>query len=104
MMKPSAGFERGEVDVGESARLAEDDIGLAGIVAAADVAARARRADEEVVEAVAVDIAGRGDAAARMVVVDIALDDEAVGRIEGSEVDVAEARRLAENDIGRAVA
>ena len=85
--------------VAKPAGLAEDDIGLAGIGAAI---VAVRRADDEVVEAVAVDVAGRGDAAARLVVGGVALDDEPVGRSEGREVDGREAAGLAENDIGLA--
>ncbi len=54
------------------------DIGLAGIAAA--IVAQGRP-DDQVVEAVAIDIAGRRDAPARVVAGRIALDDEALGRV-----------------------
>ena len=50
------GGQGGEVDVRKAAGLAEDDIGCAGIIV------RLGRADDEVVEAVAIDVAGAGDA------------------------------------------
>ena len=116
MMKPSAGRERREVDHlparavdrAEARRLAEHHIGLAGIVAAVVAAVRP---DDQVGEAVAVDVARRGDAVAGVVARRIALDDEAVGRRESvvrsitcrpPAVDRAEARRLAEHHIGLA--
>ena len=96
-MKPSAGGQAGEIHIGESARLAEDDIGFAG-VRAAIVATGSP--DDDVVEAVAIDIARRGDAATRQVACCIALDDEPVCRGEGGEIDIGEPGRLAEDDIG----
>ena len=85
MMKPwrrEARSDIGQVDDRAAGRstvpklgLAEHHIGLAGIAAAVVAVGRA---DDQVVEAVAVDVAGRGDAAAGLVAVGIALDDEAV--------------------------
>jgi hypothetical protein len=72
-------------------RLAENDIGFARIGAAIVAIACA---DDDVVEAVAVDVAGRGDTPARLVAGGIALDDEAVGRSEGGEVDGRKAAAL----------
>ena len=97
--EPVGRREAGKVDRGEPCRFAEDDIGLAGIDAAI---VAARRADDEVVKSVAIDVAGRRDAPARIVAGGIALDDEPVGRGEGGKVDRAEPCRFAEDDIGLA--
>src|SRR5262249_3381531 len=85
--------------------LAEEDVGLAG-----EAAARAAigRADDQVVEVIPVDVAGRRDAPAGKVARRTALDDEAVGRGEIGEIDdrparsvqFAKSRRLAVQDIG----
>ena len=101
-----AGVDRGA----EARRLAEHHVGLAGIVAAV---VAARRPDDQIGEAVAVHVAGRGDAEAGIVIRRIALDDEAVGGRERREIDhlpvepagvdrVAEARRLAEHHVSLA--
>ena len=75
---PRAGGDGGEVDRGaEAAGLAEHHIAVAGTSRAVAGAVGAMRPDDQVVEAVAVDVAGRGDRASRNVVRLLALDDEA---------------------------
>ena len=84
----------------KAARLAEDHVAVAGVIGL-DIARRvaARRADDQVVEAVAVDVAGRRDRDARIVAGILAEDDEAAaaggdaGQVDGC----AEAARLAEH-------
>ena len=59
-------------------------------------------ADDQVGEAVAVDVAGRGDREAAVVTGRHAAELEAVGAVEGGEVEIgAEARGLAEHHIAR---
>ena len=91
--------EVGEVEIGQAADPAVQDIGVAGI-GAPDAAVR--RADDEIVDTVAVDIARGGDAATGPVVRVVALEDETVGRRQGRDVDVGETAGLAEDDIGLA--
>ena len=88
-----------EIDlVGEVAP--EDDVAGAGAGAAAVVE---RRADNQVVEAVAVDVARRRDGIAGMVVSDLGVDPEAADtQRDVIEVDRREAARRAEHDIGGA--
>src|SRR6185503_14365068 len=57
-------------------------------------------ADDQVAQAVAVDISGRGDTASAPVICALAVDDEAAGsRRNGGEIDRA-ATGLAKNDVG----
>src|SRR5262245_14154059 len=95
----AAGRHRGEVDLGRKAGgLAEYHIAVAGTVARVAGAVAARCPDDQVVEAVAVDIAGRGHRAASVIARILAMDDEAAraGRDRG-EVDLRrKAGRLAE--------
>src|SRR5258705_5209133 len=80
---------------------AEHHVRGAGIQSA--VRTRVRSADNQIGKAVAVHIAGRGDRKSACVVGRLAWDVEAVGAVKRQEVDSrAEARRLAENDVGRA--
>ena len=85
-----AGRDRGEVDLGRKAgglaehhiAVAREDAGVAGAIAVGSP-------DDEVVEAVAVDVAGRGDRIAGVIARVLAMDDEApvAGRDRG-EVDL----------------
>jgi hypothetical protein len=94
-----AGGKTGQIDIGaRRAQLAEDDIGLPG-VAAGEVAAG--RADNEVVDAVAIDVASRRDACTGKVRRGAALDREAVSGGQAPQIDIgARDPRLAEDDIG----
>ena len=86
---------------------AEKHIGFPGAIPAVIIV---RRADDEIVEAVAVDVAGRGDAAAQLIVGGVASDDEAViGRevsnrdhLAAVRCDNAEIARFPVHDIGLA--
>src|SRR3954462_7963114 len=80
--------------------MAEDDECRAGIDRA--LAVGAGDSDRDVVETVAVDVAGRSDAPAGMVERQRALDREALVRTERAEVDIAETAGMAEHDIGLA--
>ena len=92
--------EGGEVEVGGEARgLAEHHVARPGI---GSVRIGTAGADDQVVEAVAIDVAGRGDREAALVIGRHAAELEAVGAVEGGEVEVgAEARGLAEHHIAR---
>ena len=79
-------------------RSAEDDIGLARIGPRGGIVERG--ADDEIVKAVAVDVASRGDAEAGPVARIVADNDDAVGRLQIAEVDIGESAGLAEDDIG----
>ena len=97
-----AGRDRGEVDLGREARgLAEHHVAVARTFRACCRGRRQSRPDDEVVEAVAVDVAGRGYPNAGYIGGVLAVDDEAAvaGRDRG-EVDLRrEARRLAEHHV-----
>ena len=86
-----AGRDGGEVDRGaEAAGLAEHHVAVAGKVARVARARAGECPDDEVVEAVAVDVARRGDRAAGLVVRVLAMDDEAaVAGGDRGEVDRA---------------
>src|SRR4029453_19373166 len=73
-----AGRDRGEVDRRrKGAGVAEHHVGVACIVACVAGATATSCPDDEVIEAVAVDVAGRGDRKAGLVVHVLAMDDEA---------------------------
>src|ERR1044072_6901893 len=55
-------------------------------------------ADEDVVEAVAVDVAGRGEASSHFVIIGAAGDGEALGRGQRGEIDRTEDAFAAEQD------
>ena len=79
---------------------AEDDDRLAGIGLGAGGAVAASGPDDQVVEAVAIDVAGRGDRKARLVIRIGAEDAEArAGRdeVRRGDIDIGEAGRLAEH-------
>src|SRR6185369_12151658 len=77
--------ESGEVDVGiEAASMAEHDIACSCVDA---VRVDKRRTDDQVVEAVAVDVACRGYREACIVPTDLAADLEAVGAIEARQLE-----------------
>src|SRR5262245_46025660 len=87
---PGAGRDHGEVDFGrEAGGLAEHYVAVAGIGACVSGAVAPICSDDHVVEAVAVDVAGRGYRIAREVIDLLAMDDEAAvaGRDRG-EVDL----------------
>jgi hypothetical protein len=88
-----------DVDGREAACLAVDHVGGPGIDSAG---IRQLCADQQIVEAVAVDVPGRGDAEAELVAVVFADNGETLGRTQRAEVDVGEAARLSEQHIGRA--
>ena len=92
--------EGGEIEVGAEARgLAEHHVARAGMAA---VRIGPEGADDQVGEAVAIDVAGRGDRAAAVVAGRHAAELEAVRAVEGGEVEIgAEARGLAEHHIAR---
>ena len=96
-----AAVEARQVEVGGKARgLAEHHIARAGIAA---VRVGAEGADDQVGEAVAVDVAGRGDREAAAVVRRHAAELEAVAAVEARQVEVGgKARGLAEHHIARA--
>ena len=96
-----AAVEAREIEVGGKARgLAEHHIARAGIGA---VRIGTAGADDQVGEAVAVDVAGRGDRAAAAVIRRHAAELEAVAAVEAREVEVGgKARGLAEHHIARA--
>src|SRR3954463_2539340 len=92
--------ERAEVDIAEAAGMAEHDIGLAGIIiGVAD--SGIDRADDEVAEAVAVDVARRGDAEA-CEVAGVRAGDREARRAERAELDVSLRPAMAEDHIGLA--
>ena len=91
---PLVGAEIAKVHVLAGGLPSEDQIDGAGIGPAGVVV---RRGDEDVVEAVAVDVAGGGDGKPGPVVGGIAEDLEAVGRVKIGEVDRFEALRPAED-------
>ena len=75
-----AGCNRGEVDLGRKARgLAEHHVAVAGIVSCVAGAIRVGSPDDDIVEAVAVDVAGRRHRGAGVVSHVLAMDDEAAG-------------------------
>ena len=88
-----------EVEAGTEPRgSAEHDVTLAGTVIPAGIGDRS--ADDEVGEAVAVDVPGPGDRGAAEVVAIDAVEAEAVGAVEGREVEAgAEPRGSAEHDV-----
>src|SRR3954454_6694273 len=104
-----AGRDRGEVDLRrETGGLAEHHVAVARSVARVAGSIAKLGSDNEVVEAVAVDVAGRGYPTAGYIGGILAVDDEAAvaGRDRG-QVDLRrEARRLAEHHVAvaRAVA
>jgi len=80
--------------------VAKDDIAAAGVAARHRVAIG--RADDQVGEAVAIDVASASDATAATVVAVVAVDDEAaVARGNGREFD-GSTRALAEDQIAAA--
>src|SRR5262245_26754962 len=93
--------DRGEVDLRETRSLAEYNVAVACTRAGVAGAVRAGGADDQVVEAIAVDVAGRRHRAAREIDRILAVNDEAAiaGR-HGGEVDLGgEARGLAEHHV-----
>src|SRR5687768_8724792 len=68
------------------AAAAEDDVGGAGVGAGVVLAGGA---DDDVVDAVAVDVAQGRDPDAEVVARELTIDLEAVGSVEGGEVEVA---------------
>ena len=96
---PFAGTEIAQVHLLTGRLPPEDQIDGAGIGPPGVVV---RRRDEDIVETIAVDVAGRGDGKAGAVVGGIAEDLEAVGRVEFGEVDRADAAGLAEDHISGA--
>src|SRR5215813_353439 len=79
-----------------------DDDGLAAVLAAGGIAVGG--ADQQIVEAVAVDISGRRDRVAGALALRQSMDFETLVRGELAEVDVRrEAAFLAEDDIGAAL-
>src|SRR5262249_57371668 len=97
-----AGRHRGEVVLGRNARcLAEHDVAVARKVACVAGAVAAVCPDDEVVEAVAIDVASRGYRTAGFIGRVLAMDDEAAvaGRDRG-EVDLCrKGASVAEYDI-----
>src|SRR5262245_9429714 len=97
-----AGGDRGKADLRrKTAGVAEHDVAVARIVACVARAVALHSPDDEVVEAVAVDVAGRRYRIAGLVVRVLAMDDEAAvaGRDRG-EVDLrCKARGFAEHDV-----
>jgi hypothetical protein len=85
-----AGGDRGEVDLRrKAAGVAEHDIAVARLGAGVAGAAGAVCSDDEVVEAVAVDVAGRGYRTPGVVARVLAMDDEAAVAVrDRSEVDL----------------
>ena len=78
--------------------LPEDDIGRAGVRAARITE---NRADDDVVESVAIDIARARDAEPGKIARDIALNDEAIARGKTGQIDIGPRRPgLPEDDIG----
>ena len=97
-----AGRDGGEVDLRREARgLAEHHVAGARIGACVAGAIAVPGPDDEVVEAVTVDVAGRGDRNAGLIVRVLAVDDEsAVAGRDRGEVDLGrEARGLAEHHV-----
>ena len=88
----TAGPEIGQIDR-RRASLPEDHVGLAGIAVAARVSTPS--SDDQVGQAIAVDVAGAGDAEARAVIGIDAVDAEAAGP-EIAEIDVLCSHDLAE--------
>ena len=80
----------GEIPAEDHGALARVGLGVAGRVAEWSP-------DDQVVEAVAVDVAGRRHRTARLVACVGAEDAEALGRRQRRQVDVGKARRLAED-------
>ena len=90
----------------EASAATEDDIGLASVVSAIVAAISP---DDQIVDAIAIDVAGVGDAAPGLIVCRIALDDEAVAGRQGGQIDYlpsadidAEASGATEDNIGLA--
>ena len=73
-----AGRDRGEVDLGrKAAGVAEHDIAVARIAACVAGAVGVECPDDQVVEAIAIDVAGRGHRNAGVIARVLAMDDEA---------------------------
>ena len=86
-----AGRDRGEVELRrKAAGVAEHHVAVARLVACVAGAVGDRSPDDQVVEAVAVDVAGRGDRIAGLIARVLAMDDEAaVAGSDRGEVDLA---------------
>ena len=99
--KPFAAVERGEIEARREAGVgAEDDVALAGVVVRRD---RRRRPDDQVVDAVAVDVARARDREAAAVVRVDPVEAEAVRSVERGEIEARrEAGVGAEDDVALA--
>src|SRR5215207_2092603 len=96
-LEPHARSQTSQVDRSKAGFLTEDDIGLARGRAAV---VTKRRRNDNVVEAVAIDVARAGDAVACKVVATLTLDLEPCGRCQVRQIDRSKAGGLAENHIG----
>src|SRR5688572_20385307 len=94
--RPLISAEDGEIDIAQSTHLAIDHESLSGVGPAERVGAG--RPEEEVGDAIAIEVAGLGDGRGD------AADLESVGRGEGRQVDVVETAGFAVEDVGTAVA
>src|SRR5262249_31081961 len=94
------GAQTGEIDVTKPRGLAEDDVGGAGVRTPARI--RRGRADDEVVEAVTVEITGGRAGKPGFGIPRSADDAKAVARGQVGQVDIGQAAGLAEDHIGGA--
>src|SRR5262245_54251734 len=92
------GAEVGEIDIAKSGRLAEDDIGRSRV--GLPVRVGAGRPDDQVGEAVAVEITCGGDRVSGFVSGGGAIDAEAVAGREVGWIDIRQAAGLAEDNVG----